>query len=164
MSHGSHDEKAADIERARSAELAAQVESRESQRGPEPVTTEQAPRRPSEDIIAFNISPGSVRGSGGGTKLAVPRTAKFIRLTLNFQSPSSHQGYRAAIETPDGNSVWRNDSIAFRQNVTALDRVNLPAIPVSALPPGNYILLLSGKQADGNFEPVANYSFTITRK
>jgi hypothetical protein len=154
----------ADAERARSAELAVQIEGKESQRGPEPGTPEQAPRRPPEDIIAFNISPGSVRGSGGGTRLAVPRSAKFIRLTLNFERPSSHQEYRAAIETPDGNSVWRNDSVGFRQNVTALDRVSLPSIPVSALPPGNYILLLSGKQADGNFEPVANYSFTITRK
>jgi hypothetical protein len=150
----------ADAERARSAELAAQVESKESQRGPEPVTTEQAPRRPSEDIIAFNISPGSVRGSGG-TNLAVPSNAKSIRLTLSFERPSSHKEYRAAIETADGNTVWRKDSFTSRPNA---DRVSLPSIPVTALPPGDYVLLLSGKQEDGSFEPVANYSFRISPK
>ena len=155
-------QRVADVERARNAELAAQL----AERVPEPVTTEPPKgvvQRPSEDIIAFNISPGSVRG-GGGTKLTVPRSTKFIRLTLSFQRPSSHQEYRAAIETPDGKNVWRKDSFGIRPNVTALDRVSLPAIPATALRPGDYVLFLSGKQADGNFEPVANYSFTITRK
>ena len=153
----------ADAERARSAELAAQVQRQEPQPAPEPVSPEQTPKRPGEDIIAFNISPGSVRGSGG-TRLAVPQSAKSIRLTLNFERPSSHQEYRAAIQTVDGNTVWRNDSFGTRSNATALDRVSLPAVPASALPPGDYILLLSGKQASGSFEPVANYSFRISRK
>ena len=154
-------QRVADVERARNAELAAQL----AERVPEPVTTEPPKgvvQRPSEDI-AFNISAGSVRGSGG-TKLAVPRSAKFIRLTLSFERPSSHQEYRAAIETADGNPVWRNDSFGSRSNATASDRIILPTIPVSALPPGDYVLLLSGKQADGNFESVANYSFRISRK
>jgi len=154
-------QRVADAERARNAELAAQL----AERGPEPEQAANLPpkgvvQRPSEDIIAFNISPGSVRGSGG-TRLAVPRSAKFIRLTLSFERPSSHQEYRAAIETADGNTVWRNDSFGSR---SGLDRVSLPSIPASALPPGDYVLLLSGKQADGNFAPVANYSFRISRK
>jgi hypothetical protein len=157
-------QRVADAERARSAELAAQVQ---AERVPERVTTEQPanfpPKRPPEDIIAFNISPGSVRGSGG-TRLAVPRSAKFIRLTLSFERPSLHQEYGAALETADGNTVWRNDSFGFRRNVTGLDRISLPAISVSALPPGDYVLFLKGKVADGNFEPVANYSFRVLRK
>ena len=158
-------QRVADAERARSAELAAQVAHREPERGPEPVPNEprRIDQRPPEDTIAFNISPGSVRGSGG-TRLAVPRSARSIRLTLSFERPSLHQEYRAAIETAEGNSVWRNDSFGFRSNVTALERVSLPAIPVSALPPGDYVLFLSGKQADGSFAPVANYSFRISRK
>ena len=155
-------QRVADAERARNAELAAQL----AERVPEPVTTEPPKgvvQRPSEDIIAFNISPGSVRGSGG-TKLAVPRSAKLIRLTLSFERPSSHQEYRAAIETADGNTVWRNDSFGSRSNATASDRISLPTIPVSALQPGDYVLLLTGKRADGNFESVANYSFRISRK
>ena len=148
----------ADAERARSAELAAQLQ----KLGPEPVPTEGAipPKRPSEEILAFNISPGSVRGSGG-TNLAVPRSAKSIQLTLNFERPSSHQEYRAAIETADGKTVWRKDSFGSRPNA---DRVSLPSIPAAALPPGDYVLLLSGKQPDGSFETVANYSFRISRK
>jgi hypothetical protein len=157
-------QRVADAERARSAELAAQVQ---AERGPEPVTTEQPsnfpPKRPSEDIVAFNISPGSVRGSGG-TSLAVPRGARFIRLTLSLERPSLHQAYAAAIETADGNTVWRNESFGFRPNTTALDRISLPAISATAVPPGDYILFLRGKVADGSFEPVANYSFRVSRK
>ena len=160
----------ADAERARREELAAQVGRKESERAPEPVPTEQASnlppglvQRPPKDLIAFNISPGGVRGSGG-TNLALPRSAKFIQLNLNFERPSLNQEYSAAIETADGKTVWRKESFGFRPKVTALDRVRLPAIPGTTLPPGDYVLFLSGKQADGNFAPVANYSFRISRK
>ena len=156
----------ADAERARSAELTAQVQGErvvapptnpETQRSPEPKTPEQFVS------IAFNLSPGGVRG-GGGKTLAVPQKARSITLRLSFERPSSHQEYRAAIETPDGTSVWRNDSFGSRSKTTELNGISLPTIPASALPPGDYILFLSGKGSDGNFEPLANYSFRISRK
>lgn len=151
----------ADAERARNAELAAQVHTPpptpEPQPSPEPKTNE-----PSVSL-AFALSPGGVRGPGG-TILPVPQRTRSITLRLSFERPSSHQTYRAAIETADGNSVWRNDSFGSRSNATELRGINLPSIPASALPPGDYILLLSGKRPDGTFEPVANYSFSISRK
>ncbi len=156
----------ADAERARSAELTAQAGRHpvvvpptqpEPQPSPEPKTAEQSVS------LAFALSPGSIRG-GGGKKLAVPQNVRSIVLRLSFERPSLHQEYRAAIETPDGTSVWRNDSFGSRSNATELSRITLPMIPASALPPGDYVLLLSGKRSDGNFEPVANYSFRISRK
>jgi anti-sigma factor RsiW len=155
----------ADAERARSAELTAQVQAQrnevlppptqpEAQRSPEPRTTDQFVP------IAYTLSPGSVRG-GSGTTLAVPQKARSIVLRLNFERPSVHNEYSAVIETADGNAVWRNDSFGSRSNVTG---ISLPSIPASTLPPGDYVLVLSGKGSDGGFEPVANYSFRISRK
>ena len=157
----------ADAERARSAELTAQAERNqvstpptkpEPQRSQEPKTTEQF-----VSIAFFNLSPGGVRG-GRRKTLAVPQKARSITLRLSFERPSLHQEYRAAIETADGTSVWRNDSFGSRPNLTELARINLPSIPASALPPGDYVLSLSGKRSDGKFELVANYSFRISRK
>lgn len=150
----------ADAERARSAELTAQIQASNNSSKP----AEEVPRgqEPASDLLAFNISPGSVRG-GGGQRLAVPQKTRSIVLRLSFDRPSLHQQYRAAIETPDGSVVWRNDSFGSRTNVTELSKISLPAIPASNLPPGDYVLLLSGKRSDGSFEPVANYSFRISR-
>jgi hypothetical protein len=168
----------ADAERARSAELTARIEAERerssSADNPQPTPVVQVVKndqkrvpppltvRPDE-FVAFNLRPGSVRG-GDGTTLAVPQKANSIVLRLSFERPSLHQVYRAAIETPEGKTVWRNDSFGFRESVTALDQVSLPAIPASALPPGDYVLFLTGKRPDGNFEPLANYSFRISRK
>lgn len=151
----------ADAERARSAELTAQVPgpsvTPEPQPSPEPKTPEQS------TSLAFVLIPGGVRGDGG-QKLAVRQKVRSIDILLIFERPSTHQEYRAAIETPDGTAVWRNNSFGSRSNTTELNRINLPSIPTSALPSGDYILLLSGKLPDGTFEPVANYSFRISRK
>ncbi len=148
-------------ERARSAELTAQVPALPTKPEAQPI---QEPKTTDQFVsIAFALSPGSVRG-GGGKILSVPQKTRSIVLRLSFERPSSHQEYRAAIETPDGSPIWRNDSFGSRPKVTELTGINLPSIPSSALPPGDYVLLLSGKRSDGNFEPLANYSFRISRK
>lgn len=157
----------ADAERARNAELMAQVQgsNKPSPTPAEQVPPNEGPRPPADQLasITFAISTGSVRG-GGGKRLPVPQSVRTIVLRLGFERPSLHQEYRAAIETADGSPVWRNDSFGSRSNATELNRISLPAIPANSLPPGDYVLLLSGKRSDGTFEPVANYSFRITRK
>lgn len=113
--------------------------------------------------MTFDLSPGSTR-SGGGRTLTVPQKARFIVLQLNLERPSVHSEYSASLETADGNPVWRKASFGSRQVVTELERVGLPPIPAKDLPPGDYVLFLSGKISGGGFEPVANYSFRLTRK
>lgn len=113
--------------------------------------------------MTFDLSPGSTR-SGGGTNLPVPQKTRFIVLQLNLERPSVHNEYSASLETADGNPVWRKASFGSRPNATELERVGLPPIPARDLPPGDYVLFLSGKISGGDFEPVASYSFRITRK
>jgi hypothetical protein len=167
-------EKAQDLERrvtaeqARSNELLTQLEGDRPRPTPEAVPTPEQVRPPPEIVresrrpfIAFSLTPGLVR-SGGGRTLNVPPGESLIKLRLKIESDGpTYTSYRAVIETAEGREVWRADSITAP---TAAGTLNLPAIHGKDLPPGDYVLLLSGKRPDGGFEGVADYSFKVVRK
>ena len=113
--------------------------------------------------VSFDLTPGLVRGGGANT-LPVPDKATYILLQLNLETDSSHENYRAAIETVDGRQVWSADSVKLRRPADAGISIELPAVPARDLPPGDYVLLLTGKRSDGNFEGAADYSFRVIRK
>lgn len=113
--------------------------------------------------VSFDLTPGLVRGGGANT-LAVPDKTTFILLQLNLEAASSHENYRAVIETVDGHEVWRADSVKPRRPADAGESIELPAVPALDLPPGDYVLLLSGKRPGGSLEGVADYSFRVVRK
>jgi hypothetical protein len=112
--------------------------------------------------VSFDLTPGLVRG-GGAKTLAVPDKATFILFQLNLEADSAHENYRAVIENADGRQVWHADSVKPRRAARAKGAIELPAVPAKDLPSGDYILLLKGKQLDGSFEDVADYSFRIVR-
>ncbi len=123
--------------------------------------------RNSVAMFTFTLTPGLMRG-GGGRVLNVRRDASLIVLRLNINSARtgmngelSYVGYRAVIETVGGREVWRAKSI--RQTDTG-DTITLPALPARVLPPGDYILSLSGQRQDGGFEGVADYPLRVIRK
>ncbi|HYG81906.1 MAG TPA: hypothetical protein VD861_16020, partial [Pyrinomonadaceae bacterium] len=113
--------------------------------------------------VSYDLKPGLVRGGGANT-LTVPDKATFVLLQLNLDTDSSHENYRAVIETAEGSQVWRADSVKPRRTADAGTVIELPAVPARELPPNDYVLLLSGKNPDGNFEGVADYSFKVVRK
>jgi hypothetical protein len=110
--------------------------------------------------VSFDLTPGQARGDGANT-LAVPGKAAYLLLRLNLDADSAHESYRAVIETADGREVWRADQVSPRG---ARGSVKLPAVPARDLPPGDYVLLLSGRRPDGGLEGVADYSFKVTKK
>jgi hypothetical protein len=166
-------QRAAEAERARSAELTAQLNAAaqgKSQpvRPPGIISNDALPGNAfGSGVVAevrtpdFSLFPGSVR-SGGGTTLRVPSQARSLRLHLMIENPSARQEYSAAIEKADGGSAWAANS--FRRTDTKPGRITLPTIPVDRLPPGDYILSLKGKQADGTVETVGSYSFRIVKQ
>jgi hypothetical protein len=157
-------------EQARSAELLAQLEGERARPAPEVVRPEDDAARPEQpspnkggrqtprpSVVAFVLTPGLVRG-GGGRTLAVPRGASSVALRLNVEA-GAFESYRAVIETAGGREVWRADALSPRGAT-----VRLPPLPATALPPGDYVLLLSGKRPDGNYEGAADYSFRVVNK
>lgn len=113
--------------------------------------------------VSFDLTPGLARGGGANT-LAVPGNAAYVLLQLNLDADSAHESYSAVIETASGREVWRADTVKPRGAAGARGAVKLPAVPARDLPPGDYVLLLSGKRPDGRLEGVADYSFKVTKK
>lgn len=165
-------ERRADAERTRSDELLAQLEGerartapQNAQQGDDDTAARDRPpsdgsrTRPRPSFVSFVLSPGLVRGGGAAT-LRVPRVASSIALRLNVED-ESYESYRAVIETADGRRVWGAD---FNRPRRAAGSVALPAVPARDLPPGDYVLLLSGKRQGGEFEGVADYSFRVSKE
>ena len=167
-------ERRAAAEQARSNELLAQLEGERTRPTPEagregdagrqdrPPTDKPVEQVPRPSVLSFVLTPGLVRG-GGTRTLPVPGGASSVALRLNAEA-GTYQSYRAVIESADGRQVWRADSLKPRRPTGAGVSLNLPAIPARILPPGDYILLLSGERPDGGFEGVADYSFRVVRK
>lgn len=171
-------QRAADVEKSKNAETLAQLKTLQEQvaaganqnQGTSPLPT--LPRRtpaidnnetiarndpPVQDTVGFDVDPGSTRGGGGNT-FTVRRNVKAISLRLGLEAESSHQEYRAVIETAEGRRV---KSVDFKVANVPHDRVAVPAVSTRELRAGDYILLLTGKKADGSFERIASYSFRI---
>jgi hypothetical protein len=163
-------ERRAAAEQARNVELLAQLEGGRALPPPEgdaggqdnPPPGKAAEVAPRPSVLSFVLTPGLVRG-GGARTLAVPDGTSSVALRLNVEA-GTFQNYRAAVETADGRQVWRADSLKPRRSRGAGASVNLPAIPARSLPPGDYVLLLSGVRPDGAVEGVADYSFRVVRR
>ncbi|HJP91825.1 MAG TPA: hypothetical protein VJ875_07705 [Pyrinomonadaceae bacterium] len=170
-------QRSADAERARSAELTAQLQI-ERERSQAIKSNQAIARRASgpvqKEYVAgqsnitndvetqeFSLTSGSTRG-GAGHELKINSKANFIRLRLNLETEASYPEYRASLETAEGRVV--NSFYALHAPQSNRESINLPSVRVVDLHPGDYVLLLSGKRADGTFEPVANYSFRVARR
>lgn len=113
-----------------------------------------------QDNVVFDVNPGATRGGAGNT-VRVSKSVKSIMLRLGLDAGSLREEYRAVIETAEGRPV---KSLDFRVASGSHDRVNLPVLSARELPPGDYVITLSGKQPDNSFDRVASYSFRVVSK
>lgn len=150
-----------DDERARNDDLSRQLA--ESLAGP------TSPNEPGHNgieppaIASFVLSTGLAREAGGGQKLDLPRGAGQVRLQLLFREAgptSAAATYRAALRTPEGRQVFSRDGLKARPAGAA----RLVTLPAANLSGGDYILTLERRNAANEYEAVAEYAFTVTRK
>jgi len=93
--------------------------------------------------------------------IRIPRSLSWIRFQLALETFAIHEDYRVTIKTADGRPVTSVDWIEpLTPNQTIIDT---PAISTNDLPPGGYVLLLIGKEPDGSFIKVAEYSFKVIK-
>jgi hypothetical protein len=109
--------------------------------------------------VSFLLSGVLVRGGGEPQTLAVPGDAALVRLTLPITPGSGYASYRAVVQSPEGKSYWAGTgawpaATAKTLTVTA---------PAASLPPGDYILSLTGVRPDGQREPAADFSFRVKK-
>ena len=81
-----------------------------------------------------------------------------LRLQLSFKRPGNYQAYQAVLQTLDGADLWsRNLSRELRRARLTV------TVPAKLLPPGDYVLVLKGKTADGQLEEIDEYHFSTAR-
>jgi len=124
----------------------------------------EGPKRTAPVIATFTLLPGLVRGEGAGA-LAVPAGATEVRLRLTLDA-GPYQKYRATLSTPEGRKIWSQDVVPNVAKGRASTKSNLLTlgVPADLLKSGDYVLDLSGANATGKWESVADYSFRIVKK
>jgi len=88
-----------------------------------------------------------------------PNPLSWIRFQITLETAAIHDDYRVIIKTADGRLVT---SIEWIEPLTPDQMIiDTPAISRVDLPSGDYVLLLMGKERDGSFVKVAEYSFKV---
>lgn len=105
---------------------------------------------------SLTLTPGSRRNT-----IQVANSTGWIRLQLRLETHAQHTEYRINIKAADGRPITTVDWIEpLTPNQNTIDT---PVIPTVDLPLGDYQLTLMGKEPDGSFVRVAQYSFKIIR-
>lgn len=104
-------------------------------------------------LAVFALSPGTLRDAGEQF-LTVAAQTKNLGLRLKMpEDAEKYQIYRAVVKTAEGDSVFTASNLKS-SNFT---------IPAEKLENRTYIIFLEGKNAAGEFESVAEYSFRVRR-
>lgn len=121
-------------------------------------TPEEGPRS-----VTLALTFGGVRGGGGGqtpTLMLAPATTQ-VRLVLALND-NDYPAYRASLQNADGAQVYQQPNVkpsASKQGATFVFTV-----PAQKLPPGEYVLKLSGINPDGEIDDLSKSPFRIVRK
>ena len=119
------------------------------------------PQRTTRSIITFMLTPDLVRGASEPKRLIIPQRAELVRMLLDLDH-DDHKSYRAAFETVEGKRIWSSGSLKARsKNAGKMVTLKLPA---SLFASGDYILTLSGINADGSLENADEYYFNVVKE
>ena len=115
-------------------------------------------------VASVVLRAGMVRGGGKAPALVLSPATMWAELHLELEPDGrmpSHDRYQVVIETADGNEVLRQQGVR-RIGGTAAPSV-LVRIPATRLNQRDYVVLLSGENADGTRQYLRGYSFRVTR-
>lgn len=135
----------------RTAELA----ERERLRTTTPAPSATPPAQPPK-VFAFVLSAGLLRGSGTPQPLTIPRNTSQVELRMRLEN-SDYANYQIKLRTVEGSEILSRNQLKSRANQLAV------VLPASKLPAGDYILTLSGVQANA-VEEVNRYFFRVIPK
>jgi hypothetical protein len=111
-------------------------------------------------LNSYSLLPQN-RGSNGEVTIRIPTSLNWIRFQISLETAAIHRDSRVIIQTADGRPVTSVDWIEpITPNQTIIDT---PVISTGDLPSGDYVLLLMGKEPDGSFVKVAEYSFKLIK-
>jgi hypothetical protein len=111
-------------------------------------------------IATFTLLPGLVRSESGVGPLVLPPGATEVRLRLALEG-EAYEKYRVTLSTPEGRRVWGRDLTKGQSMKSAHLTLTIPA---ELLKGGDYVVDLSGANAAGKWESVADYAFRVVKK
>lgn len=96
------------------------------------------------------------RGSGAAASIQIPASPRWIVLSLELDV-SPFRSYRATLRDAGNWTVWSADKL----EPASQDAIGL-SLPSSVLQPGEYTLVLAGRDEGGGLTPVATFPLRAT--
>jgi anti-sigma factor RsiW len=108
--------------------------------------------------ITLVLAPGSIGSGESRAVLTMPQGADVVRIQVDHEG-AARERYAVLVGTPDRQRVWTELNMAAR---AAGAKSVILEIPASSLPPGDYVLTLSGgAMGVRRLEALADYSFRV---
>lgn len=114
------------------------------------------PKERETTLAIFILNPGGIRGGAAENRLRVQPQTREIRLRLNLES-NNYSFYTARVTTVDGATIYTSPQLKSNRKSLLLQ------LPIRKLQPGDYIVELSGINAEGQTESVDDYAFTLQK-
>jgi hypothetical protein len=112
-----------------------------------------------DDFHSYYLIPQ--KSSSDRTTIPIPYYFSWIRFQLPLETAAIHEEYRLSIRSAAGYPVTSVDWIEpLTPNQTIIDT---PAISTGDLLSGDCVLVLMGKEPDGSFVKVAEFSFKVIK-
>jgi putative zinc finger protein len=93
-----------------------------------------------------------------GTRISIPRAARWIVLKLEVEPDPERQSYRATLFASDRQAICR------ASDVTAVNEALVISCDASLFKPGDYRLTLEGLTRQGQYVPAGTYAFHVIRQ
>ncbi len=124
---------------------------------------------PPRDSLAFALFPGRTRDIEGTNRFVIPQDADSVQLRLYLPAVAAGvtdppSRYRAVVRTAEGNEVWSQDGLEAQRTGLREEAIVILDLPTPILPEGDYIITLSRRKTNGDFEDVGSYQFSVVRK
>jgi hypothetical protein len=142
-----------EAERRQRAELEQELAKQKAEAARANETSTSAPAT----LLSFLLTPGLSRDIDKTKQLAIPANVSQVRLQLKLKRPGAYPSYQAVLQTLDGAELWQRNLSRAGHTATVI-------LPTRLVPPGDYILVLKGKAADGQWEEVDEYHFNAARR
>lgn len=114
---------------------------------------------PQPMIATFILSGGGLRGNDETQKLVLPSQTKSVVLKVEDKQIINYNRFQIRLEDENGTTIFSRE-LKLNRSVKNLN-IGLPA---KNLLKGNYKLTVNGAKAEGSFEPVNFYKFSVVRK
>jgi hypothetical protein len=117
-------------------------------------------RAQSTDVtVSLSLPAPAARDGAVAPELIVPKNATLVAIAVPVETTWRYVSYQVVIRTAEGVLVW--EDAGLRPDA---GKPLVPRLAADLLPPGDYILTLSGRRASGPASELAERYFRIVRR